>query len=210
MSDHWYAAWGFWVGIGGFLAGVIGIGTGLWMRNHPKCSRLACRIAESGLIQHVHTPKELRVTLGGMLVPDPYVAQFTVTNLGPEDLSPASFEGGYLRFTTPAPVYTDGAGPLLTQTMTNAAILQSTTPVKFDYLQGDRLTVDVEPCQIKVGESASVSVLVAGSPHFTAEARLTSFSTDELRGDKPADYELSIELPFPLAHIPITWRRRSL
>jgi len=212
MSDHWYAAWGFWIGVGGLLVGLLGVITGMWIRNHPKSSRLACRISESGLIQHVETAAELRVTLGGFPVRDPFVAQFTITNLGPEDLSPASFQGGFLRFTTPAPVYTDEGDVLRSPTMTTAAILQSTTPVKFDYLQESRLSVEIEPCQLKVGESLSVSVLVAGSPRFTTEVRLTAFSTEELRGAKPSDYELSIELPlpFPFGRIPITWRRRNL
>jgi hypothetical protein len=159
-------------------------------------------------MQGVETAKELRVTLGGYVVPNPYVVRFAVTNLGPEDLNPSAFAGGHLRFASPVPSDSIGSDDFLTQTMSPFSILQSTTPVKLDFEPNERLKVDIQPCQLKVGEVASVTLLISGTPQFVCEDRLTSFSVEELRGDKPSEYELSVDLPGPFGRIPVTWRRR--
>lgn len=114
---------------------MVGIAFGLWTRNHPKSSRLACRISESALIQRIETDRDLRVTLGGYLVPDPYLVKFTITNLGPEDLNPSSFAGGYLRFTSPVPV-SPTSDAILDETRAAFSILQATTLSRLDYGAG--------------------------------------------------------------------------
>lgn len=75
---------------------------------------------------------------------------------------------------------------------------------------GKRICLDLQPCQLKVGEIASITLLIAGAPEFTCQDRLTSFSAKELRGDKASDYELTIDLPGPFGRIPITWRRKGV
>ena len=35
-----------------------------------------------------------------------------------------------------------------------------------------------------------------------------SFTAEELRGDKPDEFELAIDLPGPFGRIPITWHRK--
>lgn len=95
------------------------------------------------------------------------------------------------------------------------SIVSSTTPASIDYLasqNGGRpsVAIVVEPFLLKVDETASVAVIIAGQPSFETEHRLASFRVQELRGDRPADFEMRVELPLPfLGSMPVTWTRRK-
>src|SRR5690606_589612 len=103
------------------------------------------------------------------LISDPYLARLVVTNLGPYDLTPAVFEGGYLRLVSG--MSTGGAGSGR-QTGALFALLEADLTGKVDYRrsQGEpQISVELDSFLLKVGESATLAVLVSGRPDFSLE-----------------------------------------
>jgi hypothetical protein len=186
------------------VVGLLGVFYGAWARSHPKRSQLVSRIAESALMPEADPENEVRVTQNGVLVPEPYVVIIDLTNLGPDELSPSSFDGGHLRFTTKR--YTSSNVPMGV-TFTQLAVLRADSPVKIEYPSKDRVSLALLPCQLKVGESISIACLISGEPQFESEGRLTGFAVREMRGAGPSEFELRIDLPGSLGTIPVTWTR---
>lgn len=159
----------------------------------------------------VATADQIRVTMHGYQIVEPHLVRITLTNLGPADLTPSAFEGGHLRCVTPAP-FPQGDGM---STMVPLALLHSSTPCQIVYPKAPAsetpIGLEVSPVQIRAGESIAVTALIAGEPDFTWDDRLAGFTLQTLKGEKPADFKLTIEVPLPfVGTLPLTWRRVRL
>jgi len=204
--------WGFWLAVAGVLLGFFGIVYGAWARSHPKRSVILGRISESALFTGIETDHHVQVMMDGSLVPEPHLVRLTITNLGPNDLGPAAFAGGYLRCVTPPPTprIDDRSQPY---DMAPIAILQADTPcgvVHPEPVGATVLGVDIAACQLRVGESATIVAMIAGNPEFSWQDKLIGFALETARGERPADLELSIRLPTPFGSVPFTMRRVRL
>jgi hypothetical protein len=99
---------------------------------------------------------------------------------------------------------------------TAVALLNSTTSTTFEVGQKRGAVFSVQPCQLKVDEAASITVLIAGTPEFAPRPGSRRSRLKKLRGDKPDDFEMTLSLPVPLllrvflgaGRIPATWRRK--
>ena len=187
------------MGLIGAIFGMLGVWWGVWARNNPKASRLVCRVSESALIQGVgDDARELVVSLDGFVMPDPYLVKIEIFNAGPEDLGPSAFAGGFLRFVSPPARLSKKH---MKMSMNPLSILTSTTPTHIDYEKtatGENgVAVVVDPCQLKVAEAATITVIVAGRPAFATDGRLTSFKVQEVGGTNLMTLSSGSSFPFP-------------
>ena len=171
-----FVDWGFWIGVAGTVLGAVGVVYGIWARSHPGSGRLAFRVTESALIPQSSHVERLRVLLEDREITDPWLAVVDIINVGGIDLSPAAFEGGYLR--------------LITSGSTNygRGIIESVlTPVDGTLRVSERpdgvfvdpdmveSVFELAPRQLKAGEGLSLTVLASHRPRIRVQGRLAGF-----------------------------------
>lgn len=195
VNMDFYTTWGFWVTLLGTILGIAGLAYGLWARNHPKRSVLLCRITESTLVPTTARAKkpQLQVIFEGKEIQDPHVAVVEIVNLGPDDLGPGAFEGGYLRLASSA----GGLGPSIIEGVLDPVageVVASERPDGVFVIDEIESHFAIAPRQMKAGEILTITLLTAHRPDLTVQARLAGFDVRAVRGPKPQDVEFQIEV----------------
>lgn len=166
MNDF-YAVWGFWITVIGIALGIAGIVYGVWARSHPRVGQLACLLTESSLVPAEVTAGGMSVVYNGDEVLQPWITTVEVTNLGPIDLGPSAFEGGRLRFAATGPGFIEG-----NLTSVPGRRYFNAEDVADKHLESH---FEVSSCQLKVGESLTLTLLSSGQPNIKVDAKLTGF-----------------------------------
>jgi hypothetical protein len=194
VNADFYTTVGFWVTVAGTTLGFAGIAYGGWARSHPKDSRLICRITESALVPRHASQQKLTVHLDNQEIGNPHIVTVEISNLGPLDLTPKAFDGGYLRvaFAGGASVKGD-----LSKIDGEAFISE-----KLDgYSVDPDLVIShftLSPRQLKRGETITATLLlscsIGSSPGAKIEHRLADFNVTEQREPRPRDVRVNIRL----------------
>lgn len=168
--------WGFWIGVAGTALGAIGVIYGIWARSHPGSGRLAYRVTESALIPQNSHVERLRVMLDDREITNPWLAVVEIVNVGGIDLSPAAFEGGFLRLTTSGSTE-HGRGTIEGVLSPVDGTLNESEWPGGDFV--DPALVEsvfaLSPRQLKARDSISITLLASNKPEIQIQARLTGF-----------------------------------
>lgn len=151
--------WQGWLGIGGLIIGVLGVGVAIWGRAHPVRGTLLFTTADEPL--DIPAGADLTVMHGDTPVAHPRIMTARFENLGPTDLTPSSILGGRLH------VYTE-PGTVLSVSASGAELSIDRGP--------DRDCITIAPRITPPGEAITVTAVAAGETHAQHSATVAGFT----------------------------------